>query len=372
MSTVKSSAGTGAAATRAAIAERLARVLEPELGYLPEIRDLKRLSGGASQETWAFEAVAPRPGDAAGAGDAAEPDHNPLILRRAPGGAANTKRDTAVPLATEAALIRLAGRQNVPVPRVRAVLDPEAGLGDGFLMDRVEGETIARRILRDTAFAEVRPKLARQCGEILARIHAVPREDLPPLPVSPARAEMEKYRDIYDSMNAPHPVFELALRYLADHLPPDDRLTLVHGDFRNGNLMIGPDGVRAVLDWELAHVGDPMEDLGWICVNSWRFGEIDKPVGGFGQREEMFAGYEAAGGGTVDPERVKFWEVLGTLKWGIMCMIMVQAFESGLDRSVERAAIGRRASETEIDLLNLLAPRAPRNPASGSETTDAG
>ena len=329
---------------RDAIADALAQVLEPHLGAMPAIGGLKRLSGGASQETWAFDARA---------GDAEER----LILRRAPGGGVNSKRDTAVPLATEAALIRIAEKQGVPVPPVKAVLREADGLGDGFIMGRVEGETIARKILRDDDYADVRPTLARQCGAILARIHSAPRDDLPELQTSPARSEIEKYRAIYDSMNYPHPVFELALRYLADTLPPDDRLTLVHGDFRNGNLMIGADGVRAVLDWELAHIGDPMEDLGWICVNSWRFGEIDRPVGGFGRREDMFAGYEAAGGPKVDPERVKFWEVLGTLKWGIMCMIMVSAFDTGMDRSVERAAIGRRSSETEIDLLNLLTPR---------------
>lgn len=103
----------------------------------------------------------------------------------------------------------------------------------------------------------------------------------------------------------------------------------MHGDFRNGNLIIGAEGVRAVLDWELAHLGDPMEDLGWVCVNSWRFGEIDKPVGGFGSREELFAGYEAAGR-KVDPARVKFWEVMGTLRWGIMCGGMMQRFREGL------------------------------------------
>ena len=128
----------------------------------------------------------------------------------------------------------------------------------------------------------------------------------------------------------------------------------LHGDFRHGNLLIGPDRVRGVLDWEISHLGDPMEDLGWICVNSWRFGEIDKPVGGFGSREELFEGYEAAGGDPVDPQRVRTWEVLGTLKWGIMCMTMYQIFASGGDPSVERAAIGRRSSETEIDLLALL------------------
>jgi aminoglycoside phosphotransferase (APT) family kinase protein len=111
-----------------------------------------------------------------------------------------------------------------------------------------------------------------------------------------------------------------------------------------------------VLDWELAHTGDPMEDLGWICVNSWRFGEIDKPVGGFGTREELFAGYEAAGRG-VDPGRVRFWEVMGTLRWGVMCCGMMQRFRIGPEHSIERAMIGRRASETEIDLLRLLASR---------------
>ncbi len=308
------------------------------------VSGVRRLSGGASQETWSFDAIAGT-------------HSHPLILRRAPGGTTNNKRDTAVPLATEAALIQLAEQQGVPVPPITVVLKDEDGLGDGFIMERIEGETIARKILRDAEYADARPKLARQCGEILAKIHAVPRGDIPDIQVSPARSEIDKYRDIYASMKHPHPVFELAFRYLEDNLPTDENLTLVHGDFRNGNLMIGPDGVRAVLDWELAHVGDPMEDLGWICVNSWRFGEIDNPVGGFGSREDMFAGYEAAGGAPVDPERVKYWEVLGTLKWGIMCMIMVSAFSSGMDRSVERAAIGRRSSETEIDLLNLLAPR---------------
>lgn len=171
-----------------------------------------------------------------------------------------------------------------------------------------------------------------------------------------AREIAELERD-YRGFDWPRPVFELALRWLRDHDPGSSReVTLVHGDFRHGNLIIGPDGVRAVLDWELAHTGDPMEDLGWVCVNSWRFGEIDKPVGGFGTREELFAGYESAGG-RVDPIRVKFWEVMGTLRWGVMCCGMMQRFRLTPEHSIERAMIGRRASETEVDLLRLLAPR---------------
>ena len=309
------------------------------------ITGLKRLSGGASQETWAFDATT-------------ESAAIPLILRRAPGGTRSQGRSgTAAGLETEAALIRLAGEAGVVVPPVRMVLDEADGVGSGFVMDRIEGETIARKILRDAEFAAARPKLAGQCGEVLARLHRIDKAKLPPLRVSPARAEIDQYFETYKLHGHPHPVFELAFRWLKDNAPSDaTELTLVHGDFRHGNLMIGPEGLRAVLDWELAHVGDPMEDLAWICVNSWRFGNIDNPVGGFGQREDLFAGYEAAGGDRVDPARVKFWEVLGTLKWGVMCTTMVMAFKAG-DRSVERATIGRRSSETEIDLLRLLAPR---------------
>ncbi len=327
-------------------AEALAGAVRRSIPGTTGIAGLKRLSGGASQETWAFDATT----------NAAP---IPLILRRAPGGSRVTegRGSTAAGLETEAKLIQLADAAGVAVPPVRLVLSEEDGVGHGFVMDRIEGETIARKILRDAEFAEARPKLARQCGEMLARLHKIDKATLPPLRVSPASEEIEQYYQTYKTHDHPHPVFELAFRWLRDNAPADaTAMTLVHGDFRHGNLMIGPEGVRAVLDWELAHIGDPMEDLGWICVNSWRFGNIDNPVGGFGKREDLFAGYEAAGGGKVDPERVKFWEVLGTLKWGVMCTTMVMAFKAG-DRSVERATIGRRSSETEVDLLRLLAPR---------------
>ena len=324
-------------------AEDLIELVRRHIGAAATVVNLRRLSGGANQETWSFDA------EVAGVPHA-------LILRRTPGGKPNLAATaTGLSLEVEARLIALAAQSGVPVPGIRFVLPAGDKLGSGFVMDRIPGETIARKILRDDEFAPVRPRLARQCGSILAAIHRVATGDLK-LAVSPAGAQLEQYRALYDAYDHPHPVFEIALRWLADRVPSDVTATLVHGDFRNGNLIIGGDGVRAVLDWELAHQGDPMEDLGWICVNSWRFGELDHPVGGFGTREDMFAGYEAAGGGTVDAERVRWWETFGSLKWGIMCMTMVQIFRGGLDRSVERAAIGRRSSETEIDLLNLIAP----------------
>jgi aminoglycoside phosphotransferase (APT) family kinase protein len=324
-------------------ADALAAVIRREIDGATGIERLRALSGGAVQETWAFEAQTP-----VGA--------VPLILRRAR-PALRRDRKRGVALAEEAQLLRMASASGIPVPPVRAVLRPADEAGEGFIMDFVPGETIARKILRDAEFAAIRPKLARQCGEILARIHATDTEPLTFLDVvTPEDFLVENFR-LYDQSGHLSPVFELAFRWLYDHVPPPPaRAALVHGDFRNGNLIIGAEGVRAVLDWEFVHLGDPMMDLGYICVNSWRFGEIDKPVGGFGERETLYAGYESAGG-RLDRERAAFWELACTLRWGMNCLMMGRQFITGIDRSVERGAIGRRMSETEIDLLRLLAPR---------------
>jgi len=304
------------------------------LGLGP-VSGLRRLSGGASQETWAFRA-----------GD------RELILRRKPEGVLGS--GNAIGLDKEAALIQAAGKQGAPVPPIVHVCTPDEGVGEAYVMGKVEGETLGRRIVRDETFAVVRPKLARQCGEVLAHIHATPLEGLPELVVSDAKSELEKYEAIYRGVGAKRPIFEAAFRWLKDRAPVMEQPVLLHGDFRNGNIMFRPEiGVAAVLDWELAHLGDPAEDMGWICTASWRFGG-SKPVGGFGDYEELLAGYEAAGGKPIPLERVLYWQTLGSLKWGVMCLIMYQTYASGADPSVERAMIGRRTSETEIDLISLL------------------
>ena len=304
------------------------------------VSGVARMSAGATQEIWRFAILR-------------EGEETPLVLRRAPGGDRVT--DAAVGLETEAALIAAAGDAGVPVPPVPYVLAPEDGLGRGFLMGFVEGETLGGRIARSDALAGARPGLARQCGEILARLHTIDPAAFPTLRRAGGAELLQQYREGYRATGLPRPVFELALRWLDAHCPPPPATPrLVHGDFRNGNLMIGPGGVRAVLDWELAHVGDPMADLGWICVNSWRFGVTDRPVGGFGLREDLWAGYEAAGGGSIDRAHAKWWEVFGSLRWGVMCAGMTASFR-GADPSVERAVIARRASETEVDLMTLIA-----------------
>jgi aminoglycoside phosphotransferase (APT) family kinase protein len=249
-------------------------------------------------------------------------------------------------------LLRAASAAGVPVPEPRFTLE------DGFVMDLVEGETIPRRILREERFARARQRMAAQCGEILARIHTIPAGSAPALPrpepgEHPARAELARFRTLLDRYPGPHPTFELAFRRLSERVPAAREPALVHGDFRHGNFIVGPDGIRAVLDWELAHVGDPMEDLGWLCVKSWRFGKNDSPVGGFGTREELFAAYERAGG-KLDRDAVAWWEVFGNLRWGIICVIQAFTHIEGHVRSVELAAIGRRVAETEWDLLELI------------------
>ncbi len=308
---------------------------------LQEISGITRLSGGASQETWAFMA---QRGHA----------RVKLILRRVPGGKRAVESATAAPLATEAAVIRAAARSGVKVPEVFAVFSPDSAVGEAYVMSHLEGETLARKILRDDAFANVRPRLARQCGQILARIHATDTTGVAGLRISDGPAQLQQYRDIYQRYDQPRPVFELAFAWLEAQLPPCPSPLLVHGDFRNGNLMIAPDGVRGVLDWELVHLGDRREDLGWLCVNSWRFGMAGKRVGGFGDVADLLAGYEEASGVRHSTRDVMLFEALGSLKWGIMCMTMYEVYASGADKSVERAAIGRRASEAEMDLINLM------------------
>lgn len=326
--------------TESELEPALTRLVKRLFGSEFHATEISHLSGGASQETWAFAAAGPA--------------HHALILRRTPQLA--TAKAGGLPIESEAALMRCAAAAGVPSPQVLHLLTQEDELGRGFVMARVEGETIARKILRDAPYAELRPRLAFELGGILARLHAIPLAALPPLRTVSAASEAAYLREVYAADGQPRPVFELAFRWIADHAPAEPEPVLVHGDFRLGNFIVDRAGVRAILDWELAHLGDPMRDLGWICTGSWRFGGIDKPVGGFGQLADLIAGYEAAGGGRVDPARLRFWEVFGSLRWGVMCLTMLSRFDRG-DRIVERAMIGRRASETEIDLLRLLMPR---------------
>jgi len=314
------------------------------------IEGLRLLTGGASRQTWAFDAAVEH---ADGRTETlalvcrADPRHSPGQMSRD----------------TEYRLIGAAVAEGVLAPAVHLPGDDSLGM-PFFLMQRVEGETIARRLLRDDEYANARTVMTAQLGQVLAAIHRVPLakhglDAILPAPStgkSPGETELDRFEATYRAITPdPHPAFELAIRWLRRRLPPATEPTLVHGDYRIGNVMFGPEGVRAILDWELAHSGDPMEDLAWPCVRSWRFHNDDLPAGGIGTREELWRAYEAAGGRKVDPQAVRWWEVFGNLRWGIICIGQAQAYLGGMSRSVELATIGRRTAETEWELLHLMA-----------------
>lgn len=292
-----------------------------------EISNLRRLTGGASRETWRFDA-----------------DGSSFVLQRVrPGTIGGLKQEPSV--------LVMAARHGVPVPEL--VFDGSASdaLTQPFMIVRaVEGETIARKIQRDDAFGLARQNFCRDAGTALAKLHGIDVQEVSGLE---DEDQVERYREVLDFLNEPHPTFELVFKWLKAHQPESRRRTIVHGDFRLGNLMIGPRGIEAVLDWELAHLGDPMEDLGWLCVKAWRFGGA-QPVAGLGSYDDLFSAYEEHSGVKVDHDVVRWWQVLGTLKWGIICISQASTHLSGVIRSHELAAIGRRVCENEYDLFQLL------------------
>ncbi|HUI27582.1 MAG TPA: phosphotransferase family protein [Candidatus Kryptonia bacterium] len=336
------------------LAAALARVLTERVAGYRSLQTCERLSGGASQETYRV---------------VIETDDGPrkLAMRRAPGGTKYSFSGAGPGLPTEAKLLGAARAADVPEPAILYVFEERDGLGDGFLMEWLEGETLGARITRAPELDAIRPQLARQCGEVLARIHAIDVRAGGLADVLQPRTPEQLVREtweLYQAYGTPQPMIDFAARWLLEHLPPASPPRLVHGDFRNGNLMISAErGIVAVLDWELAHLGDPMRDLGWLCTNSWRFGRSELPVGGFGTVDDLLAGYASVSGVAVDPDHVKFWIVFGSFWWAVGCLSMAQFYRLGVDKSVERPTIGRRSSECQVDCVNLLIPGPVEEPA---------
>lgn len=311
-----------------------------------EITEVNQLTGGASRQTYAVDAVS-RNGDPVG-----------YILQRE----MSDEPRLAGGMADEADLVAAAHRAGVPTPAVIATnRDGGAGLGGSFFVaERVAGETIARRVLREDRFAAARRALPAQLGRALATLHT----SVDPAEVTwlEASDELARYREVADELDLVSPAFELAFRWLEANRPvPVGPPAVVHGDFRLGNLIVDADGLASVLDWELGHLGDPMEDLGWLCVRAWRFGG-PAPVAGVGDYEDLWSAYEEESGQPVDREAVRWWETLGTLKWGVMCGTQSNRHLSGTVSSVELVAIGPRVAEQEYDVLRLIHPGCDRHP----------
>jgi aminoglycoside phosphotransferase (APT) family kinase protein len=266
-----------------------------------------------------------------------------------------------VPEEREAQLIRLASEHGVPTPEILH-FEPAGGrFGTaGILMEHVAGESVATRLLRKPEFERARTRLPAQLGEALARIHAIPIEEtgLEEPAGEPSASAIAQWERMLDEISEPLPAVEAGLRWLRANAPPPTRTALVHGDFRLGNFILGSEGLRAVIDWELAHLGDPIEDIGWLCIRSWRFGNDDLPVAGVGALEPFLGAYVGAGGSQPEPERLRFWEVFGNLKWAVVCARQAHDHLSGVRRSHELASLGRRICEPEWDMLELIGATA--------------
>lgn len=328
--------------------------LEPILGeLLPRVIEdcdalikLERLSGGASQETYRITVATPQ-------------GERLLAMRRAAGGEEGEITAQHPGLAVEALLMQVARAQGVPEPEVYYVLQPQDNIGAGFIMQWLEGEALGARIVKAPELDGVRPQLAHMFGVTLAKIHSIDLQatglDQHLQHLSPEDYVRQTW-ERYQAFATPQPMIDFTARWLLDNLPASYTPSLVHNDYRNGNVMVDGEGIVAVLDWEVAHIGDPMRDLGWMLTHSWRFGRAHLPVGGFGLADDFYAGYESVTGEAVDRQAVKFWQVFGSFWWAVGCLSMAEHYRNGPDQSVERPGIGRRSSECQVDCVNLLIP----------------
>jgi aminoglycoside phosphotransferase (APT) family kinase protein len=297
--------------------------LQARLGR--RVESMHLLPGGASKEAWAVDA-----------------DGERLLVRRALAGVIH---EGTLSLENEFRVLEAAVEAGVKVPRPVAYLG-ELGGREAFAMERVEGETIGRRIVRNPPAG-----LETQLADELAKIHAIPRERLPFLRSGDV---LDRFEHELDSVGEPHPAIEYGLWWLREHRPAPLPEVVSHGDFRLGNIVVSDRGLEYVLDWEFAHLSDPREDVGWPIVRAWRFGADDRRLGGIGEVGPYLVRYAELTGREITEADLDWWEVLGNVKWGIGCLTQSRRHLTGRDRSVEYAVLGRMAAEMEYELLDLI------------------
>lgn len=311
------------------------------------IVELSLLGGGAIQENWIVRIADDQVGRLA---------EEMLVLR--------TDAISGVVVShsrkTEYHLLAAAARAGVTVPKPLAYADKNNPLGRSFfLMEAAEGTALGQKVVRSPLYEQARSNLAFRLGQELARIHAMEvgkalEAALGERPASPAAALIRSYREHVEKIGRLSPVIEFALRWLHLHAPENEEIVLVHRDFRTGNYMIDQNGLTAILDWEFAGWGDPMEDVGWFCSGDWRFGCDQLEAGGIGQRQKFYDGYCSESGRTIEPVVIHYWEVMAAVRWAIVALQQGQRLLSGEERRLELALIGRRVHFSERILLNLI------------------
>jgi aminoglycoside phosphotransferase (APT) family kinase protein len=311
------------------VREALQQSLSTMLGREVEISEPVLLAGGASKEAWSVDANGER-----------------LLVRRAAAGVIH--RHT-LSLEHEDAVLQAAYEAGVKVPKPFGYI-ADLARREAFVMERLEGETIGRRIVRREELAGARAVLPVEMAEQIAKIHAISASRVPFL----AAAKLERMVDELDEVGEPHPAIELGLWWLREHRPAEREPVVVHGDYRIGNLVVRKDGLAGVLDWEFAHLDDPVRDLAFSLVRAWRFGVPEKRLGGVGPVEPYLERYNELTGREVTRAELDYWELAGNVGWAIGCLTQMQRHLSGLDRSVELAILGRLGAEVEYEIVNLL------------------
>ncbi len=334
--------------TEPELQKRIEAHLRQQTGGQVALRTLARLPGGACQDNFRVD-VWLEAGEISG--------ERKMVLR----SDARKSLPISIGRREEFAVVQAAVDADVPTPKVRWLARDLVRPGAyAYFMDWVDGESIGRRVVRNSELAEARKLLPAQLAAALAKVHSItpaaaPQLVFPNLPdLPPAQAALISIRKQLDEMHEPHPALELALEWLRQHAPPAEQRTLVHGDFRTGNFMVLPTGLSAVLDWEFSHWGDPMEDLGWLSLRDWRFGQLDRPIGGFARREAFYEAYQSASRRTVNRKHVHYWEVLGNVRWAAGSIHQGERYLSGEETDVELVAIARRAVEMEFETLRLI------------------
>lgn len=328
-----------------ALRTHLELFLTQQMGESIQITGMTPLAGGASRDSWALEAQIGQ-------------EVERLVLRR---DFPTTMNEDALTRAQEYHLMQTAYDCGVKVARMRWQSDdPNILELPFFLMDYVEGVSIGRKVITLPELAHAREVLPEQMAEQLARIHSInPAEHnlsflRRPAHDHPALDAIDSTYVLLDNLGVHNPAFEFVLRWCKQNAPDPDRITFLHGDFRIGNLLVDANGLAAVIDWEFAHIGDPTEEIGYLCMRDWRFGNDHLRAGGLCDRERFIEAYERYSGYTLNRQAADWWEIMGNIRWGIICLNQAERHLSGRDPSVELASLGRRSAEMQLEALHLI------------------
>jgi aminoglycoside phosphotransferase (APT) family kinase protein len=328
----------------------LAAWLSQAIGAPVRVVAANLLGGGAVQENWRVD-VAVDAGPRAGT--------HAWVMRTD----AAQRLSVSLDREAEFAALKVAHAAGVPVAEPILRCADASVIGRPFLMQVfVEGQAHARQIVRHPELKDFGDQLAGSLGRALAKIHGITPAGgtLPVLPIPiapPAKAEAAKLKAAMAAASQVRPALDYCIAWLEANAPATRGVTLVHGDYRTGNYMLDGTRLAAVLDWELAHWGDPMEDIGWLCARCWRFGndDITQEAGGIGTRRAFYDGYNAAAAHKIDEAIIPYWEVMAAAKWAVIAVLQGDRFLAGGETAIELALTGLMSSEMEFDALDGIA-----------------